>query len=660
MEPTAEGLFLWEPSEDQKRYSVLSAYMRWLEKERGLSFSDYDSLWRWSVHDLEDFWQSVWDFFEVEGTRTYSRVLEGKEMPEVRWFHGSRINYAQHLFRHADANGNKAALIFQSEQKGLSEMTWRELYQQVAKMVQLLESLGVETGDRVVSYMPNIPQSVVAFLACASIGAVWSSVSPDFGTPSVIDRFKQIEPKVLFAVDGYRYNGKEHDRMAVIADLQKELPTLVKTILVPYLQQSPALRSLQNAMLWDEKVSDSPELAFKQVPFDHPLWVLYSSGTTGLPKAIVQGHGGILLEHLKVHGLHNNVTADDRFFWFTTTGWMMWNYMLGALLSGATILLFDGSPAYPNRDVLWDFAKKTGMTFFGTSASYLISSMKAGMAPGKTHNLSQLKAMGSTGSPLPLEAFQWVYEHVKQDIHLASASGGTDVCTGFVGACPLLPVKAGEIQCRLLGVKAEAFDDEGTPLVNEVGELVITKPMPSMPLYFWNDPQKTRYRESYFEMFPGVWRHGDWINIKQDGSCVIYGRSDSTINRYGVRMGTSDIYQAVESMDEVADSLVVDLELLGRKSFLPLFVVLKPGAQLDDQLKTRIREQIRKHVSPRHVPDEIYEVTEIPRTLNGKKLEVPVRRILLGHPLEKAVNLDSISNPDALRFFIELQKQVHT
>jgi acetoacetyl-CoA synthetase len=654
-----EGFPLWEPSEFQKQNSEMHKYMRWLERKYGRLFPDYESLWRWSVEQMEDFWRSIWDYFEVKASEAFSSVLEGKQMPDVRWFSGSRLNYAEHIFRHADANWNMPALMFQSEHKPLTEITWRELHRQVARMASMLKSMGVQSGDRVVSYMPNIPESVIAFLACASLGAVWSSCSPDFGTPSVISRFKQIEPKILFAVDGYQYNGKKFDRMDVVADLERELPTLEKIVLVPYLNEEPKTDSLRNFILWGDYQTDHAELTFEQVPFDHPLWVLYSSGTTGLPKAIVHGHGGILIEHLKVLTLHSNVTAEDRFFWFTTTGWMMWNFLLGALLTGATILLYDGSPAYPTIHTLWEFAEKTGMTYFGTSAGYILSCMKAGIEPGKRYDLSKLRAVGSTGSPLPPEGFHWVYQNVKRDLHLASASGGTDVCTPFVGSCPLLPVRAGEIQCRQLGVKAEAFAEDGTPLLNEVGELVITQPMPSMPLFFWNDPERTRYRESYFSMFSGVWRHGDWIKFKPEGSCVIYGRSDSTINRYGVRMGTSDIYQAIETLDEIVDSLVVDLELLGRKSFLPLFVVLKQGVELNDQLKSKIREQIRKHVSPRHVPDEIYEVTEIPRTLNGKKLEVPIRRILLGHPLEKAVNRDSMSNPDSLHFFIELASKLN-
>ncbi|OUM90111.1 MAG: acetoacetate-CoA ligase [Bacillus thermozeamaize] len=657
MATISEGTLLWEPTEERKKSSGMFRYMQWLGERRGLAFDDYHALWQWSVDQLEDFWETVWEYTQVQASVPYTKVLEKREMPGARWFTGARLNYAEHIFRNFRAE--KPALFFRSEHHPLTTITWDELRKQTASVSNALKRLGVKPGDRVVAYMPNIPQTVIAFLACASIGAVWSSCSPDFGTPSVIDRFKQIEPKILFAVDGYRYNGKPHDRMSVVADLQAALPSLEKTVLVPYLDERTDAKLPHHAVLWDDLLQTDGELSFEQVPFDHPLWVLYSSGTTGLPKPIVQGQGGILIEQLKSFVIQNSITEDDRFFWFTTTGWMMWNFLVGTLLAGAAIILYDGSPAYPDIDVLWDLAEKSGMTYFGTSAGYIATCMKAGADPGKKYDLSKLKALGSTGSPLTPEGFAWVYEHVKQDLWLASASGGTDVCTAFVGGSPLLPVRAGEIQCRSLGVKVEAFDEQGQPLIDEVGELVVTEPMPSMPLYFWNDPDGRRYKESYFDMYPGVWRHGDWIKITSRGSCIIYGRSDSTINRHGVRMGTSEIYQAVESLDEVLDSLIVDLELLGRPSFLPLFVVLKPGVVLDEQLKAAIKDKIRKEVSPRHVPDEIYAVEQIPRTLNGKKMEVPIRRILLGHPLEKAVNPDSMSNPESLPFFIELAKSLN-
>ncbi|HHY67446.1 MAG TPA: acetoacetate--CoA ligase [Alicyclobacillus sp.] len=652
----SEGEILWEPSTYLKQTSGMSQYMHWLEREKGLVFPDFLSLWRWSVDDLESFWASIWEYFQIQSPTPYTRVMEGHEMPGVRWFPGARVNFAQHVFR--GRPGDRPALLFQSEHRPLTIVSWDELSRSVASVAAHLREYGVRPGDRVVAYMPNLPETVIAFLAAASIGAVWSSCSPDFGAVTVVDRFKQIEPKVLFAVDGYQYGGKVYDRTEVVQDLQRSLPTLEKTVFLPYIGLDGG--GVENAVMWNDIVRTPAELHFEPVEFEHPLWVLYSSGTTGHPKGIVHGHGNIVLELLKVHQLHFDVQPGDRFFWFTTTGWMMWNFTVGALLSGATILLYDGHPGYPNLDVLWEFAEKTGMTSFGTSAGYIQSCLKAGLEPGKDHDLSKLRAIGSTGSPLTIDGFEWVYQKVKKDIWLAPGSGGTDVCTPFVGPCPLLPVKAGLMQGPMLGVKAEAYDDNGQPIIGEVGELVITRPMPSMPLYFWNDPEMSRYRESYFEMYPGVWRHGDWIKFYADGSCVIYGRSDSTINRHGVRMGTSEIYRAVEGLDEIADSLVVDLELLGRPSFLSLFVVLKPGVVMTDQLKAAIRKRIRETVSPRHVPDEVYVIDEVPRTLNGKKMEVPIRKILLGYSLERAVNPDSMSNPQSLEFFIELAKQLNT
>jgi acetoacetyl-CoA synthetase len=500
----------------------------------------------------------------------------------------------------------------------------------------------------------------VALLACASIGATWSSGSPDFGAGSLVDRFMQIEPKVLLAVDGYRYGGKDYDRTQVVAKLQQEIPSLEKTVILPYLSDDPDLGSLENVILWDELLAEhnGAELSFERVPFDHPLWVLYSSGTTGLPKAIVQSQGGILMEHLKKVCLHIDLGPDDRFFWFTTTGWMMWNLLVGGLLSGATALLYDGNPGHPDMNALWRFAEETNMTHFGTSASYLTSCMKASIEPGRDFDLTNLKGVGSTGSPLQPEGFEWVYEHVKGDAWLYSTSGGTDLCTAFVGGVPLLPVRSGELQARSLGAKVEAFNEEARPVIDEVGELVITEPMPSMPIYLWNDPDGERYRESYFDVYPGVWRHGDWIKIKPNGACVIYGRSDSTINRGGVRMGTAEIYSAVEKVEEVQDSLVVDIHKPDGSAYMPLFVVLAEDVELDDDLKNRIKRSIRENASPRHVPNEILAVPDIPRTLNGKKLEVPVKKILSGTPPEQAASKDSLSNPESLDRFAELAERI--
>ena len=653
--PVSEGMLLWEPSEEMKRQSNLVQYMQWLERKKGLHFDSQAALWQWSVEHLEDFWASIWDYFQIQASKPYQTVLVERKMPGAQWFPGAELNYTEHVFRNKTAQ--RPALLFQSERQELMDVSWDELYRRVSDVARALRNMGVQRGDRVVSYMPNIPQTTIAFLATASIGAIWSSCSPDFGTRSVIDRFQQIEPKVLFAVDGYQYGGKTIDRRSIVAEIQQQLPTLQKTILVPYAFEDTSASSFTNAMLWQDIPSTDEPLTYEQVPFDHPLWVLYSSGTTGLPKAIVQGQGGILLEHLKSLHLGMNLKQDDRFFWYTTTGWMMWNFLMGGLLVGVPILLYDGSPAYPDMNILWSFAEKSGMTFFGTSAGYILSCMKAGVTPGKSFDLSRLWGLGSTGSPLPPEGFAWLYEQVKKDLWVASFSGGTDVCSGFVGGSVLLPVHAGELQCRALGAKVEAFDDSGKPLIDEMGELVITEPMPSMPLYFWNDPEGKRYQESYFEMFPGIWRHGDWIKITSRGSAVIYGRSDSTINRKGIRMGSSEIYRVVEDIPEVLDSLIIGVERPGGGYYMPLFVVLRPGVELTDELKKRIKDRLRSNLSPHHVPDEIYVIPEVPRTLSGKKLEVPVKKLFMGVPPEKAISVDAMSNPQVMQYFIEFAQK---
>jgi acetoacetyl-CoA synthetase len=655
---TAEGTLLWEPSAELKENAVISRYMGWLKENRDLSFEDYGELWEWSVNDVEGFWSSLWEFLDVRSSKPYEKVLAKKEMPGAEWFPGAELNYAEHAFRNAQPD--EPALIHKSELRPLGETSWAELRERVAALSAALREMGVERGDRVVAYLPNVPEAVVAFLACASVGAVWSSCSPDFGAGSVIDRFAQIEPKVLIAVDGYRYGGKDYDRTEVVAKLQEEIPTLQKTVVLPYLSDQPDLDALENAVLWDELLGshEGADLRFEQVPFDHPLWVLYSSGTTGLPKAIVHSQGGILMEHLKKVYLHIDLGPGDRFFWFTTTGWMMWNLLVSGLLSGATAILYDGNPGHPDMNALWELAEETGMTHFGTSASYLISCMNAGIEPARDFDLGALKGVGSTGSPLPPEGFGWVYGNVKEDVWLYSTSGGTDLCTAFVGGVPLLPVHAGELQARSLGMKVEAFNDKGEPVVDEVGELVITEPAPSMPIYLWNDPEGERYRDSYFDVYPGVWRHGDWIKVKTRGSCVIYGRSDSTINRGGVRMGTSEIYSAVEGVEEVKDSLVVDIHKQSGEAYMPLFVVLEEGAGLDDDLKKKIKAAIRERTSPRHVPNEIFAVPDIPRTLNGKKLEVPVKKILSGTSPEEAASRDSLSNPESLDRFAELARKI--
>jgi acetoacetyl-CoA synthetase len=651
---TGHGELLWEPSPAGIERATMTRYMRWLEAERGRSFGDYAALWEWSVAELEEFWASIWDFFEVEASAPYSQVLAERVMPGASWFEGAELNYAQHIFRgKRDAD---VAVLHASELRPLGELRWGELRDQVAAAAAGLRELGVGRGDRVVAYLPNIPEALVAFLATASIGAIWSSCSPDFGASSVVDRFAQIEPKVLFCVDGYRYNGKDFDRTDTVAGLLREMPTIKRAVVVPYLERAAHLSPLRGATSWVELLTagDGAELQFEQVPFDHPLWVLYSSGTTGLPKAIVQGHGGILLEHLKKLHLHLDAQAEDRVFWFTTTGWMMWNFLVGVLLTPASIVLYDGSPGHPDMDVLWDLAERTGMSCFGTSASYVAACMKAGVEPSANRDLGRLGAVGSTGSPLSPEGFEWVYEHVGRDTWLFSTSGGTDVCTAFVGGVPLLPVYRGELQARSLGAAVEAFDEAGNSVVDQVGELVITEPMPSMPLFLWGDEDGSRYRASYFEQFPGVWRHGDWIEITSRGTAVIYGRSDSTINRQGVRMGTSEIYRAVQAVPEVLDALVVDIPRPGTEGWMPLFVVLAQGTELDEELADQVKRRIREQCSPRHVPDAVFQVAEVPRTLSGKVLEVPVKRILTGTPAERAASRDSLANPESLDYFVDL------
>ncbi|MBB4664556.1 acetoacetate--CoA ligase [Conexibacter arvalis] len=648
---------LWAPDPERVERATLTRFARWLAAERGVEAAGYEQLWRWSVDDLEGFWSAIWEFFGVRAHTPYERVLGRREMPGATWFEGATVNYAEHVF--GDRDDAAVAIRFDGEcRDGLGAMTWGELRALTARVAAALRAEGVGVGDRVVGYLPNVPETVAAFLACASIGATWSSASPDFGASGVADRFAQIEPTVLFAVDGYRYGGKAFDRRAVVAELQRRLPTVRRTVVLRQLDPAADLSGLRDAVAFDAFAAatgeEAPPLTFTPVPFDQPLWVLYSSGTTGLPKAIVQGHGGILLEQLKKLNLHLDAQAGDRVFWFTTTGWMMWNFLVGVLLTPASIVLYDGNPGFPSMDRLWRLAEEAGVTVFGTSASYLSACMKAGIAPGAAHDLSGLHAVGSTGSPLAPEAFDWVYRHLGADTWLFSTSGGTDICSAFVGGVPTLPVHKGELQARALGAKVEAFDPAGRSVVGEVGELVLTEPMPSMPLFLWgDDAAMSRYRDAYFDMYPGVWRHGDWIEITERGTAIISGRSDSTVNRGGIRMGTAELYRSVLALEEVLDALVVDLPKPGTEGWLALFVVLRPGAALDDDLTARIRGRIRADCTPRHVPDEIAQVAEVPRTLSGKVLEVPVKRILAGMPPEQAVSRDALANPGALDWFVE-------
>ncbi len=618
--------------------------MDWLASERGVRMETYAELWRWSVADIETFWASIAAYFDVRFDAPPRAVLASREMPGARWFDGATLSYAEHVFRGHDDDA--VAIRHASELRPLTQTTWRELREQTARIQAGLRALGVGRGDRVAAYMPNIPETIAAFLAVAGLGAIWSSCSPDFGARSVVDRFAQIEPKVLLAVDGYRYGGRDHDRGAVVGDIHAQVGgTLVR---LGYL----------DGCGWEDGFLRPPdaELSFATVPFDHPLWVLYSSGTTGLPKAIVHGHGGILLEHLKKLNLHVDAHAGDRIFWFTTTGWMMWNFLVGALLTPASIVLYDGSPGAPSLDRLWDLAAEAQITCFGTSAAFISSCMKAAVKPAAGRDLSALRAVGSTGSPLSPEGFAWIYDELGDDTWLFSTSGGTDVCTAFVGGVPLAPVYEGELQGRSLGCDVQAFDEAGNSVVGEVGELVITQPLPSMPVCFWNDPDGSRLHDAYFAMYPGVWRHGDWIEITSRGTAIISGRSDSTINRGGVRMGTSEIYSAVLALDEIVDALVVDVPRAGAESWMALFVVLRSGASLDDDLRRAIARRVREDCSPRHVPDDVYAVAEVPRTLSGKILEVPVKRILSGSPPEQAASRDSLANPAALDWFVQFAR----
>jgi acetoacetyl-CoA synthetase len=612
--------------------------MRWLDR----GFRSYHELWRWSVADLEGFWSSLWEYFEIISSEPYEDVLDRASMPGARWFNGAELSYAEHMFR--DRVDTDVAIVHASEMRNTSSMTWGELRRLTGEIRAGLVARGVTRGDRVVAYMPNIPETVAALCACSSLGAIWSAAAPEFGLQSVVDRFSQIAPKVLLAVDGYRYGGREFDRRSTVDALRAALPSVEHTFVLPYLYEEGS---------WSELLHPG-ELVFDRLPFDHPLWVLYSSGTTGLPKPIVHGQGGILLEHLKKLHLHTDLRHGDRFFWFTTTGWMMWNFLVGGLLTDAAIVLYDGSAMRPEPDRLWKLASETGITCFGTSAAYINSCMKEHVEPRAGGHLDRLRSVGSTGSPLSAEGFRWIYDALGEDIWLFSSSGGTDVCTSFVGGVPTLPVYDGELQARSLGAKVESFDEDGDPVVDEVGELVLTAPMPSMPLCFWNDVDGARYHDSYFSMYPGVWRHGDWLKITPRGTAIIYGRSDSTINRGGVRMGTSEIYRAVLAVDAVVDALVVDVPREAAPAWMPLFVVLREGVPLDERLVDVIRKRIRNDCSPRHVPDEIRVVHAIPRTLSGKILEVPVKRILMGHPVESVISRDAIANPSSLDPFIAL------
>ncbi|THH36720.1 acetoacetate--CoA ligase [Aliishimia ponticola] len=639
---------LWSPSDAFAQDTAMAAYLRWLAAERGLSFADYNAAWDWSVTELEAFWESIWDYFDIVGTKP-TQFLVSRDMPGAQWGKGGMLNYAAQPLRHADRTQDKPALIVQSESFGRSEVTWSELRRQVASVAAHLTEMGIGKGDRVVAILPNTETALIAFLATASLGAIWSLCAPDMGHVAILDRFRQIEPKVLIAQDGYIHAGKPIDRSAINDTIAAGLPSLTHRVTVPMLHPVPA-----EHVAWSTMTGRDVPFTPLEVEFEHPLWIVYSSGTTGNPKPIVHGHGGIVLEASK-QSLHQNLTAQDRFQWLTSPGWIMWNAQWTGLGQGATLCLYDGAPNHPDMGVIWRFVADESVTNFGAGAAYFDGCRKFGVTP-RDLDLSALRALGSTGSPLSSDVYDWIYTDVKRDLWLAPISGGTDLAGAFVLGNPMLPVRAGEMQCRALGNAVRSFDAEGNEVVGEVGELVCTEPLPSMPLCFWGDEDGSRLKDSYFDTYEGVWRHGDWIEITAEGGSVIYGRSDATINRKGLRMGSAEIYQAVEGLPEVIDSLVVDLEFLGRDSFMPLFVVLAEGTPLDDALKDKINGAIREAVSARFIPNEIVQIAEVPRTLSGKKLEVPVKKLLLGGDPKTVVNRDSMANPAAFDTFIEYAK----
>jgi acetoacetyl-CoA synthetase len=667
----------------------ISLYRRWLKDQRGLSFSNYEEMRQWSVGDIDAFWQSIWDYFDLRSPTPHSAVLAQRKMPGAVWFPGASVNYARQVMRHvaaADAAG-QPAIISSGEDGLLKETSWPELRRKAAALAVHLQRQGVGRGDRVAAYLPNIPETIIAFLATASIGAIWSVCAPDMAAPAVIDRFKQIEPKVLIASDGVTYAGRRHDRRSVVGELRRSLPTVEHFILHSDLIEGAVTSDHLMSEIFASEGSEIDAVEPVWLPFDHPLWIVYSSGTTGLPKPIVHSHGGVIIVQMPLNTLHNDIGCSyqpnsfgERYHWYSSTGWIMWNCQVSGLLNGTTCCIFDGSPGgskeKPDWTTLWRFVADAKVTFFGAGAAYFANCTKAGIDLSSVGDLSRLRALGSTGSPLSQDTQEWFNQRfaalssvngnsAQAEMRWANMSGGTDFAGAFIGANPELPQVAGAMQCRLLGCAVEAFDEQGRAVIEEVGELVCTEPLPSMPLRFWNDEGDKRYRASYFETYPdnfdssgrgAVWRHGDWLKIGLDGTCVIYGRSDATINRHGLRMGTSELYSAIEALPEVLDSMVVDLEYLGRESYMPLFVVLREGVTLDHSMKARINQAIEAGLSRRFLPNEIIAVPEIPRTLSGKKQELPIKKLLLGQPLEKVINKDAMANPECLDWYIEFAR----
>ncbi len=653
-----QGDLLWTPSAERLAQAHLTHYLQWLG-ERGRHFDSYTALWQWSIDEQDAFWGSLWEYFDVRASRPYERVLGSRTMPGAEWFPGARLNYAEHALRHEREGA--VALMYLSERRSLMELSWTDLGGQVRRLATRMRALGVAPGDRVIAYLPNSPEAVIAMLATVSIGAIWASCGPDFGPRGVVDRFGQLAPKLAFCVDGYHYGGKLFDRRPELKAILNALPSVEQVIYLRQLEPSNDTPLTAHTLFWEEALS-GPDIAresfrFEQVPFAHPLWILFSSGTTGLPKPIVHCHGGMVLEQIKSLRIHMDVHPGERMFFFTTTGWMMWNFLVSALLVDVIPVLYDGNPAYPEADVLWAMVERTGASFFGASPTYVSILEKAGIVPKDRFDLSRLKSVLLAGSPVTAECMAWFYRCVKSDIWAHSGSGGTDLCAGIVGGIVILPLYAGEIQGRQLGMAAYAFNEQGQAVIDEVGELVITKPVPSMPVGFWNDADGTRYRESYFDQYPGVWRHGDFFKLNRRGGCFVLGRSDATLNRHGVRIGTAEVYRALTEVPEIEDALIVNLDLKNGGFFMPLFVKLHHGFELDEALVEKVRARMRKAYSARHVPDKIYQVAAIPYTLTGKKMEVPVRRILMGVPAEKAANRAAMANVESLDYFIRYARE---